>query len=97
MGIDLGDVNEEGDTIYGDGGNIGARLESMADASEICISESAYQPIKNELSLRILTPWVREEWVRIQSQIPNNKSIPNTKSQNPKRFDFGNRNGGFGV
>ena len=64
MGIDLGDVNEEGNTIYGDGGNIGARLESMADASGICISESAYQPIKHELSLRILTPWVREEWVR---------------------------------
>ena len=32
IGINLGDVVEEGDTIYGDGVNIAARLESLAEA-----------------------------------------------------------------
>ena len=52
IGINLGDVIEEGDTIYGDGVNIAARLEGLAEAGGICISESAYQQIKNKLPLR---------------------------------------------
>jgi adenylate cyclase len=45
-------VIEEGDTIYGDGVNIASRLESIAEAGGICISESAYQQIENKLPLR---------------------------------------------
>jgi class 3 adenylate cyclase len=52
IGINLGDVIEEGDTIYGDGVNIAARLEGLAEAGGICISESAYQQIENKLHLR---------------------------------------------
>ncbi|MGZ6236413.1 MAG: adenylate/guanylate cyclase domain-containing protein [Syntrophales bacterium] len=52
IGINLGDVIEEGDTIYGDGVNIAARLEGLAAAGGICISESAYQQIENKLPLR---------------------------------------------
>ena len=52
IGINLGDVIEEGDTIYGDGVNIAARLEGLAEAGGICISESAYQQIENKLPLR---------------------------------------------
>jgi adenylate cyclase len=52
IGINLGDVIEEGDTIYGDGVNIAARLESIAEAGGICISESAYQQIESKLPLR---------------------------------------------
>ena len=52
IGINLGDVIEEGDTIYGDGVNIAARVESLAEAGGICISESAYQQIENKLPLR---------------------------------------------
>jgi len=52
IGINLGDVIEEGDSIYGDGVNIAARLEGLADAGGICISESAYQQIENKLPLR---------------------------------------------
>jgi adenylate cyclase len=40
IGINLGDVIEEGDRIYGDGVNIAARLEGLAEADRICISES---------------------------------------------------------
>jgi adenylate cyclase len=52
IGINLGDVIEEKDTIYGDGVNIAARLEGLAEAGGICISESAYQQIENKLPLR---------------------------------------------
>ncbi len=52
IGINLGDVIEEGDSIYGDGVNIAARLEGLAGAGGICISESAYQQIENKLPLR---------------------------------------------
>jgi adenylate cyclase len=52
IGINLGDVIEEGEQIYGDGVNIAARLEGLAEAGGICISESAYQQIENKLPLR---------------------------------------------
>src|SRR5512137_1433013 len=52
IGINLGDVIEEEDSIYGDGVNIAARLEGLAEAGGICISESAYQQIENKLPLR---------------------------------------------
>jgi class 3 adenylate cyclase/Tfp pilus assembly protein PilF len=51
IGINLGDVIEEGHSIYGDGVNIAARLEGLAEAGGICISESAYQQIENKLPL----------------------------------------------
>jgi TolB-like protein/class 3 adenylate cyclase/tetratricopeptide (TPR) repeat protein len=53
IGINLGDVIEEEGRIYGDGVNIAARVESLADAGGICLAESAYQQVKNKLSLGI--------------------------------------------
>jgi class 3 adenylate cyclase len=38
IGINLGDVIEEGERIFGDGDNIAARLEGLAEAGGICIS-----------------------------------------------------------
>ncbi len=52
IGINLGDVIEEGDSIYGDGVNVAARLEALAEAGGICISESAYHQIENKIPLR---------------------------------------------
>ena len=52
IGINLGDVIEEEDSIYGDGVNIAARMESLAEAGGICISGSAYEQIENKLPLR---------------------------------------------
>jgi adenylate cyclase len=51
IGVNLGDVIEEGNRIYGDGVNIAARLEGLAEAGGICISGSAHEPIKNKLAL----------------------------------------------
>jgi adenylate cyclase len=52
IGINLGDVIEEDDRIYGDGVNIAARLEGLADPGGICISGSAYEQIENKLPLQ---------------------------------------------
>jgi adenylate cyclase len=52
IGINLGDVIEEGERIYGDGVNIAARIEGLAEGGGICISGSAYEQIENKLALR---------------------------------------------
>jgi adenylate cyclase len=51
IGINLGDVVEEGERIYGDGVNITARVEKLAEGGGICISGTVYDSIKNKLSL----------------------------------------------
>jgi adenylate cyclase len=51
IGINLGDVIEDGDRIFGDGVNIAARMESVADGGGICISGTAYDQVENKLSL----------------------------------------------
>ncbi len=52
IGINLGDVIEEKDRIYGDGVNIAARLENLAEEGGICISGTAYDQVKNKLPFR---------------------------------------------
>ena len=51
IGVNLGDVIHEDDRIYGDGVNIAARIESLADGGGICISGTAYDQIENKLAL----------------------------------------------
>jgi len=51
IGINLGDVVEEADHIYGNGVNIAARLEGLAEPGGICISRTAYDHVKNKLML----------------------------------------------
>jgi adenylate cyclase len=51
IGVNLGDVIQEGERIYGDGVNIAARVEGLADPGGICISGSAYEQIENKLAL----------------------------------------------
>jgi len=51
IGINLGDVVVEGGRIYGDGVNIAARVESLAEAGGICLSGTVHEHIKNKLPL----------------------------------------------
>jgi TolB-like protein len=49
IGINLGDVIQEDDRIYGDGVNIAARLEGLAEPGGICISKTAFDHIESKL------------------------------------------------
>jgi adenylate cyclase len=51
IGINLGDVIEERNRIYGDGVNIASRIETLADPGGICIEMSVYNQIKKKLVL----------------------------------------------
>jgi TolB-like protein/class 3 adenylate cyclase/Flp pilus assembly protein TadD len=51
IGINVGDVVEEEKRIYGDGVNIAARMEGLAEGGGICISGTAYDQVKNKLDL----------------------------------------------
>jgi TolB-like protein/Tfp pilus assembly protein PilF len=49
IGINLGDVIVEGDDLYGDGVNIAARLEGIADPGNLCISEDAFRQVRGKV------------------------------------------------
>ena len=51
IGINLGDVIIEGDDIYGDGVNVAARLEGLAEPDGICISDLVHQSVAGKLEL----------------------------------------------
>ncbi len=51
IGIHLGDVIVEGSKIYGDGVNIAARLEPLAEPGGICVSDLVYQQVRRRLEL----------------------------------------------
>src|SRR5437667_1567317 len=51
IGINVGDVVVEGEQIYGDGVNIAARMEGVAEAGGICISGTVYDQVNNKLIL----------------------------------------------
>jgi len=52
IGINMGDVVEEGDRLYGDGINIAARMESLAPAGGICIAGTVYDAVEKKLGLK---------------------------------------------
>jgi Adenylate and Guanylate cyclase catalytic domain len=49
IGINLGDILIEGDDIFGDGVNVAARLEGVAEPAGICISSSAYEQVRGKI------------------------------------------------
>ncbi|CAB1070663.1 FIG140336: TPR domain protein [Olavius algarvensis Delta 1 endosymbiont] len=51
IGINLGDVIDEDDRIYGDGVNVAARLEAIADPGGVCVSKTAFDQIESKLPL----------------------------------------------
>jgi len=51
IGVNLGDVMVDGEQIYGDGVNVAARLESLAEPGSIFISGSVHEQLGNKLAL----------------------------------------------
>ncbi len=51
IGIHMGDVSGDGERIYGDGVNIAARLEALAEAGGVCISATVHEQVRNKLDV----------------------------------------------
>jgi adenylate cyclase len=49
VGLNLGDVIIDGDDIHGDGVNVAARLEGLAETGGICISDDAYRQVRGKI------------------------------------------------
>jgi adenylate cyclase len=87
IGVNLGDVIVEGERIYGDGVNIAARLESLAEAGGMCLSGTVYDQVEGKLALaydylgeqtvKNITKPVRVYRVRASATVPtaNTKSV----------------------
>ena len=81
IGVNLGDVIIDGDDIYGDGVNIAARLEAMAEPGGICISHAVLTQTRGKLdipvedlgdqALKNIAQPVHVFWVGAQSPHPN--------------------------
>ncbi len=50
IGVTIGDVIVEGDTLYGDGVNVAARIEAMARPGAICVSAKVYEEVRRKVS-----------------------------------------------
>src|SRR5262245_60514965 len=50
MGVNLGDIIADDHTIHGDGVNVAARLEKLAEPGGVCIGRSVYDQIKGKLT-----------------------------------------------
>jgi hypothetical protein len=89
IGVKLGDVVVDGEQIYGDGINVAARLQSLADPGGVCISWKVHEEIGNKLALsyddlgaqrvkNIAEP-VRVFGVRLGSGVPAVSGRQNTR------------------
>jgi class 3 adenylate cyclase len=76
IGVHVGDVIVEEYKVYGDGVNIAARLEALAEPGHILVSEAVYQQVHNKISAEFRDEGVRslkniEHPVRIYSLVPS--------------------------
>ena len=60
VGINLGDVIVEGDNLYGDGVNVAARLEPLAEPGGICVSGKFHDEVRRKLDLGFVSKGAQE-------------------------------------
>jgi class 3 adenylate cyclase len=80
IGVNLGDVIEEADgTIYGDGVNIAARLEALAEGGGVCISSTVYDAVEASL------PWGSIFWASTRSRTLRSRSVSTACAPSPSQ------------
>ena len=98
IGINLGDVIADGDRIYGDGVNIAARLESLAEGGGVCVSGTVFDQVENKLALKwefmgeqavknIAHP-VRAYRLRMDDGAGTEKAAESAKREGPPRLSI---------
>ena len=96
IGINLGDVIIEGDDIYGDGVNLAARLEALAEPDGVCVSDIVYQSVHKivdanfenmgEQKVKNITEPLRTYRVKIDTSVMtqnSNKGEPSSVHDRP--------------
>jgi adenylate cyclase len=90
IGINLGDVIVEGDDLYGDGVNIAARIEPLADPGGVFVSNTVHDHVRERL------PFVFEDLgerqvkniarpVRVYRSVPTGRASPTRRSSMPRQ------------
>jgi adenylate cyclase len=67
VGVHIGDVISSGNDILGDAVNISSRIEPLAEAGGICVSEQVYDQIRNKIELQL---------IRLENAPLKNVSVP---------------------
>jgi adenylate cyclase len=91
IGVNLGDVIIDGEQIYGDGVNVAARLESLAEPGGICISGIVHDQVKNKLTLAYADLGEQQvkniaEGVRVFRMLPEGTVAPRATRRMPRRY-----------
>ncbi len=68
IGIHVGDVVVKGDEVYGDGVNVASRIEPLANAGGICVSDKVYDNLKNQQGMKI-TPLGEKELKNVEESL----------------------------
>lgn len=95
VGINLGDIIIEGEDIYGDGVNIAARLEAIAEPGSVCVSDTVYHSIHKKIDgdfvdlgkqdLKNIDAEVRAWQLQIDAS-PTSASIPISNNEEIKKL-----------
>ena len=78
IGINVGDIIGVGDDIYGDGVNIAARLEAMAEPGGICVSRAVRDPVRDKLAFSF------EDLGEVARKISHARSTSSACAMTPK-------------
>jgi TolB-like protein/class 3 adenylate cyclase/Tfp pilus assembly protein PilF len=90
IGINLGDVIVEGDDLYGDGVNLAARLEGIADPGGICVSRNVYEQVHGKVDVAFRDLGVRKvknipEPVHVFAAVPSGEKAAVAKPARRRR------------
>ena len=89
IGVNLGDVMVEGSDLYGDGVNVAARLEALAEPGGILISGTAYDYVRNKIKVGFddLRPSNAKEHCRTGPHLPGHRHAGRAIARNHVRRD----------